>query len=64
MSAERQRAFRARKAAGLITIKVRINHDVVDALVATGQLGEWDEADREAIGQAIERMLGARANDA
>lgn len=64
MSAERQRAFRARKAAGLITIKVTINHDVVDALVATGQLGEWDEADREAIGQAIERMLGARANDA
>ena len=45
-------------------VTITVNEAVVDALVATGQLEEWDDQDRAAIGQAIERMLGMRANDA
>lgn len=63
-SSERQRRYRARKAAGLMQVTITINDAVVDALVATGRLGEWDEENREAISRAIERMLGMHANDA
>lgn len=45
-------------------LTITINDAVVGALIATGRLGEWDEDNREAIAEAIERMLGMPANDA
>ena len=64
MTTDRQRRYRARRAAGLFKVSITINQEVVEAMVAKGWLGEWDDADRAAIGRAIERLLGMPANDA
>ena len=61
--ADRQRRYRARKAAGLFRVSISLDQGVVDALVATGHLEEWDEGNRQAIAAAIERLLGTYAND-
>jgi hypothetical protein len=58
MSADRQRRYRQRKAAQLRRVPVTVSQDVVDALVVSGGLRQWDEGDPQAIGRAIELLLG------
>lgn len=56
-AAERDRRRRERERAGRLVVQIELAEDIVDELVARGRLGEWDERDRGAIGEAIARLV-------
>jgi len=56
-STARYRRYRARKRAGTIVISVVVDFDMIDLLVASGFLCQWDAADRAAIQQALQQYL-------
>jgi hypothetical protein len=57
-AALRQRAYRARKRSGLITLSIEVDHfEIAELLVGEGLLGAWDSEDRAAVRSAFEAAL-------
>jgi hypothetical protein len=56
-AAERDRKRRERERARRMIVPVELAEDIVDELVARGRIGEWDERDRVAIGEAVARLV-------
>jgi len=52
-----QRAWRRRRAAGVMVVPVEIDAAVLDLLITTGWLAELEAGDKAAIGRAIAAML-------
>jgi hypothetical protein len=59
-AAARNRAYRARRAAGVALLTIEVPHlELTDALVEAGFLEGWDAESKEAIERAVERLLVA-----
>ncbi len=63
-TATRSRRYRERKRAGITVAPVQVAPEVAEALVATGLLTEADMGDRANLGESIEILLSALADDA
>lgn len=55
--AARSKRKRARQRGGEMIVPVPITYDDTDALIDAGLLGAWDERNREAIANAIRKLL-------
>ena len=53
----RDRAYRKRQAAGVMTCTVEVDGEVLNFLIATRWLGEGEVGDKAKVGKAISRML-------
>lgn len=62
-AAERQRRWRERAREGRLVVQIEVSPEVVDALVDAGRLGQWDERDRTAVGDAIAKLTDEWAQD-
>lgn len=56
-AAERDRRRRERRRNRCFVVPVEVSEDQVDVLVERRRLGEWDDRDRAAIGQAVEVLI-------
>ncbi len=63
-TAARSKRYRQRKREGIIIAPVQVAPEVVDALVTTGLLTEADTGNRAELGEAVEILLYALADDA
>ena len=64
-NADRQRAYRQRRAEGIAVLPVAIDLDrVSECLVEAGLLLEWDATDREKIADAIAAAVDVWARNA
>lgn len=61
--ATRSRRYRERRRAGIIIAPVQVAPEVAEALVATGILAEADMGNRAEMGESIEILLAALADD-
>jgi hypothetical protein len=57
LAAERDRRRKERRREALLVVQVELPEAAIDELVARGRIGEWDERDRAAIGEAIARLV-------
>lgn len=48
-AAERQKRYRRRRKSG--------DPSIIEALIESGRLGEWDDGDRQKIGRAMSQLI-------
>lgn len=56
-AADRQRRRRDRKRAGEIAVTVVVSRRARDVLADARWIAEWDEEDRDAVREAVQRLL-------